>query len=278
MRLVYLHPPIAWVALYLAFGLAALSSLLYLWRRTRSLFWDRLAAASVEVGRRLQRAHARHRHALGAADLGGLVDLGRPTDLDRAAPRAVPRLPGVAPGAGRPRGAGEALRRGRADRVRRRPDRALLGRVVADAAPGCDGPECGPLADHPRVDGVDAAARVRRARPSCSCGWWPCATGSRCWPTAPVRSISRSRWPSDGPRVGWPSRPHRLRRTARWSSGRRARWANELRRRRLRGGAVGAVPLRDRPRPAPPQPRAEGRPGPARRSRPAATEATPGES
>jgi heme exporter protein C len=50
VRLVYLHPPIAWVALYLAFGLAALSSLLYLWRRTRSLFWDRLAAAAVEVG------------------------------------------------------------------------------------------------------------------------------------------------------------------------------------------------------------------------------------
>ena len=40
----------AWVALYLAFGLAAVSSLLYLWPRTRSLFWDRLAAAAVEVG------------------------------------------------------------------------------------------------------------------------------------------------------------------------------------------------------------------------------------
>ncbi len=50
VRLVYIHPAVAWVALYLAFGLAALSSLLYLWRRTRSLFWDRLAAASVEVG------------------------------------------------------------------------------------------------------------------------------------------------------------------------------------------------------------------------------------
>lgn len=50
VRLVYLHPPIAWVALYLAFGLVALSSVLYLWRRTRSMFWDRLAAASVEVG------------------------------------------------------------------------------------------------------------------------------------------------------------------------------------------------------------------------------------
>ncbi len=50
VRLLYLHPPVAWVALYLAFGLAALSSLLYLWRRTRSLFWDRLAASCVEVG------------------------------------------------------------------------------------------------------------------------------------------------------------------------------------------------------------------------------------
>lgn len=49
-RLVYLHPPVAWVALYCAFGMAALSSLFYLWRRTRSLVWDRLAAASVEVG------------------------------------------------------------------------------------------------------------------------------------------------------------------------------------------------------------------------------------
>ena len=50
VRLVYVHPPIAWVALYLAFGIAALSSALWLWPRTRSRFWDRLAAASVEVG------------------------------------------------------------------------------------------------------------------------------------------------------------------------------------------------------------------------------------
>ncbi len=50
VRLVYLHPGVAWVALYLAFGIAAAASLLYLWPRTRSLFWDRLAAAAVEVG------------------------------------------------------------------------------------------------------------------------------------------------------------------------------------------------------------------------------------
>ena len=50
VRLVYIHPPIAWVALYLAFGTAAVGSLLWLWPRTRSRVWDSLAAASMEVG------------------------------------------------------------------------------------------------------------------------------------------------------------------------------------------------------------------------------------
>ncbi len=50
VRLVYVHPPIAWVALYLAFGVAAASSVLWLWPRTRSRFWDRLAVSAVEVG------------------------------------------------------------------------------------------------------------------------------------------------------------------------------------------------------------------------------------
>ncbi|MGA2520877.1 MAG: cytochrome c biogenesis protein CcsA [Acidimicrobiales bacterium] len=50
VRLVYVHPPIAWVALYLAFGVAAVSSVLWLWPRTRSRTWDRLAVSAVEVG------------------------------------------------------------------------------------------------------------------------------------------------------------------------------------------------------------------------------------
>lgn len=50
VRLVYVHPPIAWVALYLAFGALGLGSALWLWRRTRSPFWDRLAVAGAEVG------------------------------------------------------------------------------------------------------------------------------------------------------------------------------------------------------------------------------------
>jgi len=50
VRLLYLHPALAWVALYLAFGLAALASALYLWPRTRASRWDLLAASTVEVG------------------------------------------------------------------------------------------------------------------------------------------------------------------------------------------------------------------------------------
>lgn len=49
VRLLYIHPPVAWVA-YLAFGVSAVASALYLWRRSRSMAWDRLAVASAEVG------------------------------------------------------------------------------------------------------------------------------------------------------------------------------------------------------------------------------------
>lgn len=49
VRLLYVHPPMAWVA-FLAYGTCFVSSLLYLWRRTRDLRLDRLAGASAEVG------------------------------------------------------------------------------------------------------------------------------------------------------------------------------------------------------------------------------------
>jgi heme exporter protein C len=48
-RLMYIHVPAAWLA-YLAFGVTALASGLYLWPRTRSLVWDRVAGASAELG------------------------------------------------------------------------------------------------------------------------------------------------------------------------------------------------------------------------------------
>jgi len=49
VRLLYIHPPMAWVA-FLAYGVASLASLLYLWPRTRHRRYDRLAGASAEVG------------------------------------------------------------------------------------------------------------------------------------------------------------------------------------------------------------------------------------
>lgn len=49
VRLLYVHPPMAWVA-FLAYGVSFAASLAYLWPRTRSQIWDRLAGSSAEVG------------------------------------------------------------------------------------------------------------------------------------------------------------------------------------------------------------------------------------
>jgi heme exporter protein C len=49
VRLLYIHAPIAWVA-YLAFIVAAVTGLLWLWPRTRHPRWDHLTGASVEIG------------------------------------------------------------------------------------------------------------------------------------------------------------------------------------------------------------------------------------
>jgi heme exporter protein C len=48
-RLVYVHPAIAWVALYVSFGTATVASGLYLWRRTRESRYDHVAVAAAEV-------------------------------------------------------------------------------------------------------------------------------------------------------------------------------------------------------------------------------------
>ena len=48
-RLMYLHVPAAWVA-YLAFGVTSATAALYLWPRTRNTRWDRVSAASAELG------------------------------------------------------------------------------------------------------------------------------------------------------------------------------------------------------------------------------------
>ena len=49
VRMLYIHVPTAWLA-FLAFGVTALGSALYLFPKTRSLAWDRMAGASAEIG------------------------------------------------------------------------------------------------------------------------------------------------------------------------------------------------------------------------------------
>lgn len=49
VRILYVHVGTVWVA-YLAFIVTAISSSAYLWKRTRSLTWDRIAGASAEIG------------------------------------------------------------------------------------------------------------------------------------------------------------------------------------------------------------------------------------
>jgi heme exporter protein C len=48
-RLLYVHPAIAWVALYVSFGTATIASALYLWRRSRSIVMDRVAHCAMEI-------------------------------------------------------------------------------------------------------------------------------------------------------------------------------------------------------------------------------------
>lgn len=49
VRLIYIHPAVAWTS-YVAFGVTAAASALYLWPKSRRRFWDLLAGASAEVG------------------------------------------------------------------------------------------------------------------------------------------------------------------------------------------------------------------------------------
>jgi heme exporter protein C len=49
VRLLYVHPAIAWVALYVSFGTTTIASAMYLWPRTRSMTADRIAHCAMEV-------------------------------------------------------------------------------------------------------------------------------------------------------------------------------------------------------------------------------------
>ena len=104
-------------------------------RAPARLAWDLLAGASAEVGVVFTGLTLVARLALGPADLGHLVGVGRPPHHHRDPLLPLPRLPRAAAHRRDRRRARQALRDRRADRVRRRADRALLGHVVADAAP-----------------------------------------------------------------------------------------------------------------------------------------------
>ncbi len=49
VRLMYMHVPTVYLA-YLAFIVTAVASAAFLWRRTTSMTWDRIAGASAEIG------------------------------------------------------------------------------------------------------------------------------------------------------------------------------------------------------------------------------------
>jgi heme exporter protein C len=49
VRLLCVHPGVAWTA-YVAFSITTLTSLLWLWPRTRKPFYDQIAGASAEIG------------------------------------------------------------------------------------------------------------------------------------------------------------------------------------------------------------------------------------
>ena len=92
VRLMYVHVPVGDLPVRRRASSRPSRRRLWLWKRTAG--WDALAEAGAEVGLVFARHHPGHRVALGPADLGHLLDLGRPAHLDGRADRAARRLPG----------------------------------------------------------------------------------------------------------------------------------------------------------------------------------------
>ena len=177
-RIMYLHVPAVLTA-YLAFGLVLLGSIGYL--ATRRAGWDRLAAAAGEIGVLFTGL------TIASGSIWGKPTWGTWWTWDaRLTSTAVLflRLRGLPAAAQPDRGSGGAgpLRGGGRHRGRgQHPDRALLGEVVADAAPALHDP--GPRA-------VPDRSRDRPRRSS-STGWpSPCCSPTSC----------RAGWRSPGSR------------------------------------------------------------------------------
>ena len=109
VRLLYLHAPTAWIA-YLAFGVTALASLLWLFPRTRSTTWDLLAGASAEVGVVFTGLTLVLGSLWGRPDVGNLVGVGRVSPPPRSSssstsaisPCAARERPPTSAGSGAP--------------------------------------------------------------------------------------------------------------------------------------------------------------------------------
>ena len=156
-RIMYVHVPAAWLA-YLSFFVVFVASIAYL--RTKKTRWDRVAAASAEIGVLFTAL------AIVLGMLWGKPVWGTWWTWDpRLTTTAVLLLIYMSYLAIR-RITDNPSRRARwaavigHRRVHRRADRAPVGRVVALAAPGADGAP----ARRPRDRGDDAARAPRRGR------------------------------------------------------------------------------------------------------------------
>ena len=159
VRLLYLHVPCAWLA-YLAFGVTAVASVLWLLPRTRNASWDLLAGASAEVGVLFTAL------MLVVGSLWGRPTWGTWWEWDaRLTSTAILFFLYVgylaAPNGRDRRGTRQPLRDRGADRRRRHADRPLLGLVVADAAPARHRVQRQAGRQGERVDGFHASARGR---------------------------------------------------------------------------------------------------------------------
>ena len=177
-RLMYLHVPARGSRTSRSASPPSASAL-YLWPRTRSQSWDRLAGRVGRARRGVHRPDARVRVAVGPAGVGRVVGMGRAAGHHRRALLPLPRLPRAAAHPGRRDVAGEALRDRGADRVRRRADRALLGDVVAHVAPAGHRVQPSCKRRDPRRDGVHARGSAWSRSRCSTCTSSTGATGSR---------------------------------------------------------------------------------------------------
>ena len=219
VRLLYIHVPAAWLA-YLAFGVTALGSVLYLWKRTRSLTWDRVAGASAEIGVAVHCGRPSSPARSGAASPGASTGPGTPASPPppccSCSSSATSPCGGCRPSPTCERSAPRSPASSPSSTCRS----STSGRVVAHAAPGRDG--AAPRSRRPdrRHHAVHAVRRASSSSPSSTCGCCSTASVSQCWRTRSTSTASSSRSRSATPK-GW--RRHDRRRMDPVGLGHRAR-------------------------------------------------------